>query len=38
MHRHIFLTGEIGCGKSTALKRTLELLPSVREGPSNALQ
>ena len=30
MHRHIFLTGEIGCGKSTALQRTLSLLPSVR--------
>ena len=30
MHRHIFLTGEIGCGKSTALKKTLELLPGVK--------
>jgi len=30
MHRHIFLTGEIGCGKSTALHRTLELLPGIR--------
>ena len=29
MHRHIFLTGEIGCGKSTALSRTLALLPGV---------
>lgn len=29
MSKHIFLTGEIGCGKSTALHRTLSLLPGV---------
>jgi len=29
MHRHVFLTGEIGCGKSTALHRTIELLPGI---------
>ena len=29
MHRHVFLTGEIGCGKSTALQRTLEQLRGV---------
>ena len=30
MHRHVFLTGEIGCGKSTALQKTLELLPGLK--------
>ena len=30
MHKHVFLTGEIGCGKSTALRTTLDLLPGVR--------
>ena len=30
MHRHVFLTGEIGCGKSTALHGALNLLPGVR--------
>ena len=30
MHRHVFLTGEIGCGKSTALRATLDLLPGAR--------
>lgn len=30
MHRHVFLTGEIGCGKSTALRRTLERMPGIR--------
>ena len=30
MHKHVFLTGEIGCGKSTALRATLDLLPGVR--------
>ena len=29
MHRHVFLTGEIGCGKSTALRATLDLLPGA---------
>jgi len=29
MHRHVFLTGEIGCGKSTALRATLDCLPGV---------
>lgn len=29
MHRHVFLTGEIGCGKSTALRATLKLLGCV---------
>lgn len=29
MRRHVFLTGEIGCGKSTALRATLDLLPGV---------
>ena len=29
MRRHVFLTGEIGCGKSTALRTTLDLLPGV---------
>lgn len=32
MIRHVFLTGEIGAGKSTALRRTLALLPGVRIG------
>ena len=29
MHRHVFLTGEIGCGKSTALRATLDLLQGI---------
>ena len=30
MHRHIFLTGEIGCGKSTALRSVLDGLQGVK--------
>ena len=30
MCRHVFFTGEIGAGKSTALRNTLALLPGVR--------
>lgn len=29
MHRHVFLTGEIGCGKSTALRSALDLLKGL---------
>lgn len=29
MHRHVFLTGEIGCGKSTALRSALNLMQGV---------
>ena len=30
MHRHVFLTGEIGCGKSTALRSVLDGLQDVK--------
>ena len=30
MHRHVFLTGEIGCGKSTALRSVLDGLQGVK--------
>ena len=30
MHRHVFLTGEIGCGKSTALRSVLDGMQGIK--------